>query len=78
MKNYNDLDGRGKFIRTVWFLAVTVMICIGLWYVLLTWFTMSRGFFVKLVVGIVLIAVVGTWQLVTTYRAWQSEKNDIY
>ena len=76
MKNYNDLDARGKFIRTVWFSAVCIVLFGLIWWFVTVKCTMSTGFFVKLVLGTVICAAVMVWQIVTTYRAWQKDKND--
>lgn len=75
MKNYNDLDSRGKFIRSCVCVPICWAIIAALWIWLPTHFTLGMRLIIELVVVSVICVPLGIWQLVSTYKAYMNDKN---
>ncbi len=75
MQNYNDLSPKGKFIRSCICVPIFWLMTWGLWAFVKAHFILSTGFVIKYAVAALVIAVVGIYQLVSTYKAYKNDKD---
>lgn len=75
MKNYQDLDSKGKFIRTCIFVPICWAIIVALWVFLPMHFKLGTRLIIELVIVSVIAVPLGIWQLVSTYRAYINDRD---
>lgn len=74
MKNYNDLNSKERFFRTLWFLPISLALLAGLLWIVddtsnLMRFLIGSSF--KKLMILAVIGVLGVAQLIGNYLAWK-------
>ena len=78
MKNYNDLDAKGKFIRSVICVPVFLLILILCGVFFAKFFTLSGSWIVKYAIVAAITVALSVYQLASTYIAWKRDEDQYY
>ena len=76
MKAYQELDPKGKFIRTCIAVPVSWSLMIGIRLFCSQHFILGTGWIIKFAAAAVIIVIVSIWQLITTYLKWKDDENN--
>jgi len=76
MKAYQDLDTKGKFIRTCIAVSVCWALLTGIRVFCSQHFILGTGWIIKFAAAAVIIVIVSIWQLITTYLKWKDDENN--